>query len=43
MISILMSMNILMAEPLSLEESLELVSTQNPEVQIARLQADQAI
>ena len=42
MISILMSMNILMAEPLSLQESLELVSTQNPEVQIARLQADQA-
>ena len=42
MISILMSINILMAEPLSLQESLELVSTQNPEVQIARLQADQA-
>ena len=35
-------MNTLMAEPLSLQESLELVSTQNPEVQIARLQADQA-
>ena len=33
MISILMGMNTLMAEPLSLQESLELVSTQNPEVQ----------
>ena len=37
-----MGMNTLMAEPLSLQESLNLVSTQNPEVQIARLQADQA-
>ena len=42
MISILLGMNTLMAEPLSLQESLELVATQNPEVQIARLQADQS-
>ena len=42
MISILLGMNTLMAEPLSLQESLDLVATQNPEVQIARLQADQS-
>ena len=42
MIPLLLGMNTLMAEPLSLQASLELVATQNPEVQIARLQADQA-
>ena len=42
MISLLLGMNTLMAESLSLQESLALVATQNPEVQIARLQADQA-
>ena len=42
MIPLLLGINTLMAEPLSLQESLELVATQNPEVQIARLQADQA-
>ncbi len=38
----LLSINTLMAAPLSLEDSLNLVDSQNPEVQIARLQADQA-
>ena len=41
MIPLLLGMNTLMAEPLSLEKSLQLVATQNPEVQLARLQADQ--
>ena len=35
-------LNSVFAQPLSLQESLVLVRTQNPEVQIARLQADQA-
>ena len=35
-------LNSVLAQPLSLQESLALVRTQNPEVQIARLQADQA-
>ena len=35
-------LNSVFAQPLSLEESLALVRTQNPEVQIARLKADQA-
>ena len=42
MIALLFGMNAAMAEPLSLEDSLAMVSSQNPEVQIARLQADQA-
>ena len=42
MIPTFLVMNTLIAEPLSLQDSLELVSKQNPEVQIARLKADQA-
>ena len=41
MILLLIGLNIVQAEPLSLKESLSLISTQNPEVQIARLKADQ--
>ena len=42
MIFFLFILNSVFAQPLSLQESLALVRTQNPEVQIARLQADQA-
>ena len=42
MISLLIMSNIIQAEPLSLEESISFVASQNPEVQIARLQADKA-
>ncbi len=42
MISFLFGVNTLMAAPLSLEDGLSLVDAQNPEVQIARLQSDQA-
>ncbi len=44
MISLLLGLNLHVAEatPLSLQDSLSLVATQNPEVQIARLQADQS-
>ena len=42
MVYLLMASNIAFAEPLSLQDSLSLVSSQNPEVQIARLQADQS-
>ena len=42
MILLLFLLRSVFAQPLSLQESLALVRTQNPEVQIARLQADQA-
>ena len=42
MFSFLCILNSVFAQPLSLQESLALVRIQNPEVQIARLQADQA-
>lgn len=42
MITLLLSTGLSFAAPLSLQQSLELVHTQNPEVQIARLQTDQA-
>lgn len=41
MIYLLISSSIAFAEPISLQDSLSLVSSQNPEVQIARLQTDQ--
>ena len=42
MFFLLFLLNSVFAQPLSLQESLSLVRTQNPEVQIARMQADQA-
>ena len=42
MLLFLFILNSILAQPLSLQESLALVRTQSPEVQIARLQADQA-
>ena len=42
MITLLLSTSLSFAAPLSLQQSLDLVHTQNPEVQIARLQTDQA-